>query len=212
MVYLHSHNLQSMETAKTIITKIITKGVLETVFQVFIICWKFIYSFVGVSILKIRGYRIAYGVQLATTCDFFQSSVGAIRIDKGSRIERNTRINSGFGGYIHIGKGVLVDDGTHIMAQASISIGDFSQISSNCFITDFNHVYKSRNMPIVKQGYNRKPVVIGKDVWIGTHSVILSGVTIGDGAVIGAGSVVTHDVESFCVVAGNPAKVLKRRI
>lgn len=54
-------------------------------------------------------------------------------------------------------------------------------------------------------------VIIGNDVWIGTEAVILSGVTIGDGAVIGARSVVTRDVPPYAVVAGNPARLVKRR-
>jgi acetyltransferase-like isoleucine patch superfamily enzyme len=54
-------------------------------------------------------------------------------------------------------------------------------------------------------------VTIGNDVWIGSNVIIMSGVTIGDGAVLGAGSVVTSDVEPYTVVAGNPAKVIKKR-
>ena len=54
-------------------------------------------------------------------------------------------------------------------------------------------------------------VVIGNDVWLGLGSIILSGVTVGDGAVVGAGSVVTKDVPSFAIVAGNPARVIRYR-
>lgn len=54
-------------------------------------------------------------------------------------------------------------------------------------------------------------VTIGNDVWVGSNVIILSGVTVGDGAVIGAGSVVTADVEPFTIVAGNPAKLVKKR-
>jgi len=57
----------------------------------------------------------------------------------------------------------------------------------------------------------RGDVIIGNDVWIGSDVIILSGVTVGDGAVIGAGSVVTADVEPYAIVAGNPARVLKKR-
>ena len=56
------------------------------------------------------------------------------------------------------------------------------------------------------------PVSIGNHVWIGAEAIILKGVTIGDGAVIGAGSVVTRDVESCAIVVGNPARVIKRNI
>lgn len=55
-----------------------------------------------------------------------------------------------------------------------------------------------------------KPVRIGEDCWIGGGAIILPGVTIGDGVTVGAGSVVTKDVESYVVVAGNPAKVIRR--
>lgn len=60
-----------------------------------------------------------------------------------------------------------------------------------------------------KQPYDK--VVIGNDIWIGAHRVILPGVKIGDGAIIGAGSIVTRDVESYSIVAGNPAKLLRWR-
>lgn len=56
-----------------------------------------------------------------------------------------------------------------------------------------------------------EPVVIGNDVWIGANAVILPGVNIGDGAVIAAGAIVTKNVEPYCIVAGNPARVLRRR-
>ena len=57
----------------------------------------------------------------------------------------------------------------------------------------------------------KSDVVIGNDVWIGTKGLILSGVTVGDGAVVGAGSVVTKDVEPYAVVAGNPARLIRYR-
>lgn len=66
-------------------------------------------------------------------------------------------------------------------------------------------------MPIVAQGLEIKSVVIGNDVWIGAHAVILAGVAIGDGSVIAAGAVVTKDVAPYSVVAGVPARVIKKR-
>ena len=56
-----------------------------------------------------------------------------------------------------------------------------------------------------------KPIIIGDDVWIGTCSIVLPGVKIGKGSVVGAGSVVTKDVPDYCVVAGNPARIIKQR-
>ena len=59
--------------------------------------------------------------------------------------------------------------------------------------------------------HTKGDVVIGNDVWLGACSVIMSGVTIGNGAVVGANSVVTKDVPDYCVVAGNPARIIKKR-
>lgn len=63
------------------------------------------------------------------------------------------------------------------------------------------------NRSIISNG----PIKIANDVWIGAHTVILSGVQIGNGAIIGAGSIVTSDVPDYAIVAGNPAKVIKYR-
>ena len=68
-----------------------------------------------------------------------------------------------------------------------------------------------RATPMNTQPYKRKPIVIGDDVWIGACSIILKGVTIGEGAVIAAGTIVTKDVEPYAVMAGNPAKLIKYR-
>ena len=63
--------------------------------------------------------------------------------------------------------------------------------------------------PLMRLVTSKGPVIIGKDVWIGDKATILPGVTIGEGAVIAANSVVTKDVPAYSVVAGNPAKVIK---
>lgn len=76
-----------------------------------------------------------------------------------------------------------------------------------------NHLYDDVDLKSVPYDYRykNKKVVIGNFCWIGARTTILPGVTIGDGAVIGAGSVVAHDVPKRAVVAGNPAKILKYR-
>lgn len=188
-----------------------SKGLMECVVQAAGLLIGRIYSFCMILCFRIRGYDIDWSVLLAMSAALFQSRMHAISVGGGSRIGRNTRISAGFSGKLRIGKRVLVDDGSMIMAQEHITIGDDTQISAHCFVTDFNHRFAVREQLITSQGYIRKPVVIGRDVWIGANSVVLSGVHIGDGAVVGAGSVVTRDVGSYTVVAGNPAKILHRR-
>ena len=74
-----------------------------------------------------------------------------------------------------------------------------------------NHNYERLSLPIRKQGESRKGIIIEDDCWIGAGSTILNGVTVGQGSVIAARLVVTKDVESFSVVAGVPAQLIKRR-
>ncbi len=77
-------------------------------------------------------------------------------------------------------------------------------------ISGLNHNYTNPELPVSRQGVSVKPVVIGDECWIGANVVITSGVTIGKHAVVAAGSVVTKDVPPFSVVAGNPARLVKR--
>ena len=75
-----------------------------------------------------------------------------------------------------------------------------------------NHNYYKKDVLINQQGVNLKPIKIGNDVWIGAKAIILPGVTIGDGCVIAAGSVVTKCIEPYSIVAGNPAIMVRRRV
>ena len=85
-------------------------------------------------------------------------------------------------------------------------------MGANVSIFSRNHKFSDINVPMNKQGFSEEqPVIIGNDVWIGANVIILPGVKIGTGSVIGAGAVVTKNVEEYTVVGGNPAAVLKRR-
>ncbi len=110
-----------------------------------------------------------------------------------------------FGKNITIGKNVFINSGCRFQDHGGIMICDGAQIGHNVVIATLNH-----NLEPKKRGNTiPKPVYIGKNVWIGSNSTILPGITIGDNAVVGAGSVVTHDVAPMTVVAGNPARKIK---
>ncbi|MGH7245867.1 MAG: acyltransferase [Candidatus Levyibacteriota bacterium] len=143
----------------------------------------------------------------------FQSKKNAISIDDKTQIGYGVRIKAGFDGEIKIGKNVLIDDYSYVSAQQRITIEDETMIASHAYIVDFNHIFplsKSKKNIGKKNGYTSKPIKIGKYVWIGTHAIILPGVTIGDNAVIGAGTVVTKSVPANCIVVGNPAKIIRK--
>lgn len=94
-----------------------------------------------------------------------------------------------------------------------IIIGDNVMMGSYVKIYTVNHKFEDINIPMNKQGISeRKKVIIGDDVWIGSNVIILPGVKVGNGAIIGAGAVVTKDVQSYSIVGGNPAKFIKSRV
>ncbi|MGN0613529.1 MAG: sugar O-acetyltransferase [Porcipelethomonas sp.] len=112
---------------------------------------------------------------------------------------------SDFGKNIHIGKNVFVNSDCKFQDQGGIFIDDDVLIGHNVVLATLNHDIS----PEKRCGMYPKPIKIGKNVWIGSNSTVLPGVTIGDNAVIGAGSVVTRDILKNTVAAGNPAKVIK---
>jgi acetyltransferase-like isoleucine patch superfamily enzyme len=130
----------------------------------------------------------------------------------------------GHGGEIIIGNYSFVGSGSKIWSAKRIVIGDRVLISHNVNIhdnnshsidarlrhEDFKHIKASG---LLKQNdLNEKEIVIKDDAWLGYNSIILKGVTIGEGAIIAAGSVVTKDVEPYTIVAGNPAKFIKNAL
>lgn len=142
----------------------------------------------------------------------------------GDSIIRGQILIFAHAGKIQIGKDCYVGEGSRIWSSSSIVIGDRVLVSHDVNIHDTDS--HSLNMEIRHQHFiemnknghpksasfdiQAKPVVIHDDVWIGFNSSILKGVTIGKGAVIAACSVVTKDVPEGTIVAGNPARVLKK--
>lgn len=91
-----------------------------------------------------------------------------------------------------------------------VTMGEGSICSQNCFIGGQSHIFQDVSKDFLRQGVETKQVVIGKNVWIGSNTVVLLGVKIGDNSVIGAGSTVVDNIPSYSVAVGNPARVIKR--
>ncbi len=124
-------------------------------------------------------------------------------------------------GRITIGHYTVIREGTYISADTEVKIGNYCFISSYVSIYDNNghpvspekrrvQLEKLHEEPINNYDAENGAVIIGDDVWIGMHSIILKNVIIGSGAIVAAGSVVTKDVPPQTIVAGNPARVVKR--
>ncbi len=102
--------------------------------------------------------------------------------------------------------------GVNAKIHGTCIIGDYVMMGEDCTIITRNHRFDRLDVPMMEQGFEEeRPVTIGNDVWIGDKVTILPGVHIGNGCVIGAGSVVTRDVPDHAVAAGVPAKVIRFR-
>lgn len=111
---------------------------------------------------------------------------------------------------ITLGDHVFIGFGTELDIALELQIGSHALIAPGCFITDHMHGRRAESL-IDEQGIDARAVVIGNDAWLGAHAVILPGVRIGDGAIVGAGAVVTRDVPAGAIVAGVPARIIGRR-
>lgn len=109
--------------------------------------------------------------------------------------------------FVKLGDHSAIGSFVHIWGHGGVTIGNRVLIASHNTITSLTHDYSGENVRFGK--IIAKPVVIEDDVWIGANSVIMPGITIGKGAIVGAGSIVTKNVEPYAIVAGNPASFRK---
>ena len=116
-------------------------------------------------------------------------------------------------------EGALIEIGDHVKIKGAcihafkhIKISDYAGIAANTHIMDgtgHDLDWDALDTRLHMTSHEARPVLIGEYVWVAINCIILPGVTIGKGAVVGAGSVVTRDIPPFCVAAGNPAKVIR---
>jgi len=147
----------------------------------------------------ISGCHITGEVIIADNCNIYQSNIeGKIKIGQYSSIwgpNININGNIDIGKFCSIARGVSIQEYNH----------DSDRLSSYYI---FKNLFKDET---INENSTKGPIIIGSDVWIGMHSCILSGVRIGNGAIIAANSVVNSNIPDFAIAAGNPAKVLKYR-
>lgn len=101
--------------------------------------------------------------------------------------------------------------GTRCMVQANVHLGSHVIMGPDVKIYSRNHRFDRLDIPIQEQGKNYYETRIGNDVWLGANAIITAGCSIGDHAVIAAGSVVTKNVPEYAIVGGVPARILKYR-
>ena len=147
--------------------------------------------------------HIGHGVRI------FSAFKNSIHIGTNVIIGKGTIIsNYEKNGQVYIGDGTSIGWYNNFYCQGGLDIGRNVLFASYVCILTSNHKYSNAHIPIIEQGSSYAAVSIGDNCWIGYNVVILSGVSIGKHTVVGAGSIVTHDLPDHAVCAGNPCRVL----
>jgi len=165
------------------------------------------------ALLRMRGTQIGSGTRIPPRTLFTWPH----QVKLGSRCILQPDIFFNFDHYwtpgpsIVIGDRVFIGRGCEFNIRRHLNIGDDCLIASGCTFSDSNHGRNSEE-PMNRQPVESNPILLGRNVWIGARCVILQGVSIGDGAVVGAGAVVTKSVPPGEVWGGIPARPLKYRM
>ena len=136
------------------------------------------------------------------------------RIQIGDKVEilRDSILETGVGGSIVVGDFSTIHPGGKLFSYVEpIRIGKGVMIAPDCALFSYNHGFSPHEYIRNQQLESSGPIIIGDESWVGTHVKILQGVTIGNGAVIGAGSVVLGDIPDNAIAAGVPCRVLRYR-
>lgn len=168
---------------------------------------KVLYFFIACAMLILKKAKFS---KIASQSRVFSLRMSGAEVGKSVTIRPGVIINNCKG--VKIGDGCYLGENTLISATDSeVIIGHNTLIAPNNIIVARNHNVSGKE-PIKFSGYVSKPIMIKNDCWIGARSTILSGVIIGEGAVLAAGSVVNKDVDDFSISGGVPAKLIKARL
>lgn len=166
----------------------------------------------GVKIVNPHLISIGNGVRISDGVTIIARKGSEITIAPRAQLEERVYLDTEkAGGYIHIGERVYIGTGTTLFGHKGLEIGDFSLLAQNITLTPYSHRYADPERSIREQGGIDKKVVIGRDCYIGLGVCIVYSGDIGDGSIVGAGSVVVKPIPPYSVAVGCPAKVIKMR-
>lgn len=188
--------------------------VLTNQFYKLLLAWR-------LAMARAQGVELGNDVRLAAGVDFNVSggfknclrnpkSAGRIRLGDLAWVERGAVLWA-FDGSIVMQRSVYLGPYVTIYGHGGVEIGEETLVSMKATILSSNHTIPELGKIIRQEPDELLPTKIGRDVWIGANAVILGGVTVGDGAVVAAGAVVTKDVEAGMIVAGVPARLVRKR-
>ncbi|MBE6590903.1 MAG: hypothetical protein E7646_02590 [Ruminococcaceae bacterium] len=181
------------------------------------------------SVLKHMGekVKIGKGVKIVnpqfislgdrvTVCD---NSTLIARGEGGITIGNNVTINDRVyldterkdSGYITVGDHCYIGTGTTLFGHLGLEIGDHVLMAQNITVTPYSHIFSDPEKNIISQGGHQRKVTIGRDSYLGMGVIVMYSADIGEGSVIGAGTLVTKPIPPYSVAVGHPARVIKKR-
>lgn len=161
------------------------------------------------------GKRSKMGFNMHICGENMISVMNNVYIGSGTSLTAFTGGNDNKNVKIRIGNNCMIGSDCHITALSGITIGEGLLTGKSVLISDNSHGNPSDTdllniSPKARPLYSKANIVIGNNVWIGEKAAIMAGVTIGNGAIIGANSVVTHDIPPYSIAAGCPAKIINK--
>ena len=166
----------------------------------------------GVKMLNPQYISLGDGVVIEDHCVLMARSEKGITLAEGARLKYGVYLDTeNAEGYITIGKRVYVGTGCCLHAHLGLEIGDESLLAQNITITPYSHKFDDPLKTIISQGGISRKIRIGRDCYLGMNVSVLWSADIGDGSVIGSGSVVVKPIPPYSVAIGVPAKVIRKR-
>lgn len=167
----------------------------------------------GVKIVNPEYIEIGDNVTICDHCTLIARGEGGIVVDDfvvlNDRVYLDTE--SPEWGYIRIGKHVYIGTGTTLFGHKGLEIGERALLAQNITLTPYSHIFDDPDDFIIMQGGHMEKVTLGRDCYIGMGVCVMYSGNVGDGSIVGAGSVVVKPIPPYSVAVGCPAKVIKER-
>lgn len=166
----------------------------------------------GVKLKNPQYISLGNNVQIGDGSTLIARGEGGIELSDGVRIQERVYLDTERPeGYIRVGKSVYIGTGTTLFGHMGLEIGDHSLLAQNITITPYSHIFEDPDRNIIEQGGHSRKVTIGRDCYLGMEVCVVYSADIGDGSVVGSGSVVVKSLPPMSVAVGNPARIIRRR-
>jgi acetyltransferase-like isoleucine patch superfamily enzyme len=167
----------------------------------------------GVKFVNPEYISLGDNVRICDDVTLIARGEGGITLGNGVWLNERVYLDteSADTGYIKIDDKVYIGTGTTLFGHKGLEIGDNVLLAQNITLTPYSHIFDDPERNIITQGGHSEKVTIGRDSYIGMGVDIMYSGNIGEGSVVGAGSVVVKSIPPYSVAVGNPAKVIKKR-